>query len=72
MKYSVGQVSGADAVRGGILRYAVVVNDRAVIERRPNGQSFYMTYKSVDHARRGLARARTEQPGALIFDRGGV
>jgi hypothetical protein len=54
---------------GGIDRFVIVNDGNTVVEKRGNGTSYYMTYKTIQAAERGWQRARFTYPDAFIFDK---
>ena len=54
---------------GGIDRFVVVNGNLPIVEKRGNGTSYYMTYKTIQAANKGVNRARFTYPNASIFDK---
>ena len=50
-------------------RFIIAVDGKAVLRRQPNGQTFYMTYKTERFASRGLYRVQVALPGAEVCKR---
>lgn len=59
----------AEDVLAGVLTHVIAVDGRAVIEKRSNGQSFHMTYRTYQGAQSALGRVRPYLPDAEVIER---
>lgn len=67
MKFTVDQTRTPDEVHSTMAPYVICAEGHPVLERRPNGQVFHMTYRTQVRAELGLCRAQADLPHAVVY-----
>lgn len=65
-RYTVDTDKRPEHVIDDILPHVIVVGNHPVIDRKPNGQQFYMTYRTLSGARKALNYVLPELPNAEV------